>query len=697
MYVLYVYQQNDDHKTLSTTSETPLRSLNVTVIRFQPEKNPGDNPSNIEDNQKHIWRRNKQLNILSVNRFLTLEVLFLETPTESHVKTLEGMGKNDIKFKETERYAEILYTDREEHKKLIVELLQNHLARHLVRKLGDKFTQKFGDLEIETGQHREVSGISASSSKGRCNLTTKIILKFSWSERKNPSSGSYEPFVSLNYDLKTKLTATKSLNGLMQNGLKNTIGMEVRSKGSPDKTGFVVAASGLKWQIIGATQPTEGRELTNLRLSKSLISKLEFTENEWNAFAISHRDLRHDDFIKSGSSFFKLGQPGVIGDNITLNGITESLLDNQRKNSQRREFLKHANVSTPVSCVSIQVENGRRKVLNYCPHCLEPLWRLPDLKREDILKLKKNANEWHAESKKMNELVLSCTWTHFDDLKFSGDGSSSPHIHHLPPTILFNGPVTKNLQIILVVPQETSRNHVEKFKTQFKDVISKSRHSNWTFVETIDYSTKFPDEAGEQIKQDLKQVQNIVGLKIVLVILPPSFQTKYRLNIKNAVSLYNLGAQCVESKNFVNINSYTMENIILQMCAKVGNPHKICCNLSPKGTYHVSIDVCRNGVSTNVGSVVVFGSDGQFLHCSSTFQIGETCNEDFFEKSFIPGLRAAKVCQCDTICVVACTYTCECVCVRVCVCVCVCVFIYVVFVYAYVYVCLTVYDWCDQR
>ena len=171
----------------------------------------------------------------------------------------------------------------------------------------------------------------------------------------------------------------------------------------------------------------------------------------------------------------------------------------------------------------------------------------------------------------------------------------------------------------------------------------------------------------------MKQVQNIVGLKIVLVILPPFFQKKYRLNIKNAVSLYNLGSQCVESETLVNIDSYKMKNIILQMCAKVGNPHKICRNLSPKGTYHVAIDVCRKGVSTNVASVVVFGSDGEFLHCSSTFQIGETCNEDFFEKSFIPGLRAAKVCQCDTICVVACTYTCECVCVRVCVCVCVCV------------------------
>ena len=68
--------------------------------------------------------------------------------------------------------------------------------------------------------------------------------------------------------------------------------------------------NGLKWQNIGLFQPSEGRQLTSPKLAAALQTKLEFTEEEWAMFGISH--LQMDDFIKSGSSFFKPDQPNLL-------------------------------------------------------------------------------------------------------------------------------------------------------------------------------------------------------------------------------------------------------------------------------------------------------------------------------------------------------------------------------------------------
>ena len=53
----------------------------------------------------------------------------------------------------------------------------------------------------------------------------------------------------------------------------------------------------------GPAQPAHGRELTNSQLKASLESKMEFTRQEWEAFEI--KDLRYNDYIKSGASFFQ--------------------------------------------------------------------------------------------------------------------------------------------------------------------------------------------------------------------------------------------------------------------------------------------------------------------------------------------------------------------------------------------------------
>lgn len=61
--------------------------------------------------------------------------------------------------------------------------------------------------------------------------------------------------------------------------------------------------SGLKWQNIGASRPSEGRQLTSPKLAAALQTKLEFTQEEWDTFGIPH--VHEDDFIRAGSSFFK--------------------------------------------------------------------------------------------------------------------------------------------------------------------------------------------------------------------------------------------------------------------------------------------------------------------------------------------------------------------------------------------------------
>ena len=68
--------------------------------------------------------------------------------------------------------------------------------------------------------------------------------------------------------------------------------------------------SGLKWRNIGATKPAQGRELlstTYTQLVAALKSKVEFTGQEWAGFGIT--DLRIDDFIKSGDSYFAPDEP----------------------------------------------------------------------------------------------------------------------------------------------------------------------------------------------------------------------------------------------------------------------------------------------------------------------------------------------------------------------------------------------------
>ena len=68
----------------------------------------------------------------------------------------------------------------------------------------------------------------------------------------------------------------------------------------------------VRWQRIGATRPQHGRLLRNAGLSIALQSGTEFTRKQWDVFdcRLVHNEgmidfLRHDDFICSGSYYFR--------------------------------------------------------------------------------------------------------------------------------------------------------------------------------------------------------------------------------------------------------------------------------------------------------------------------------------------------------------------------------------------------------
>jgi len=78
-------------------------------------------------------------------------------------------------------------------------------------------------------------------------------------------------------------------------------------------------ASGLKWIKVGTTKPCEGKELSNAVLTRVLKTKTEFTKQEFDALNILPtfvENLRMDDFIMSGDSYFKPAAPAEVEDKL---------------------------------------------------------------------------------------------------------------------------------------------------------------------------------------------------------------------------------------------------------------------------------------------------------------------------------------------------------------------------------------------
>ena len=58
----------------------------------------------------------------------------------------------------------------------------------------------------------------------------------------------------------------------------------------------------MRWTAVGAQKPTTGTEIENQALATALQQKEEFTQEEWDAFAIT--GLSHDTYIKVGDTYF---------------------------------------------------------------------------------------------------------------------------------------------------------------------------------------------------------------------------------------------------------------------------------------------------------------------------------------------------------------------------------------------------------
>ena len=67
------------------------------------------------------------------------------------------------------------------------------------------------------------------------------------------------------------------------------------------------AASGLKWEPCGKTPPRDGQQLRNTKLEEMLKTRLEFTQEEWDAFGVDNLCCGH--FVQSKSSYFQPAGP----------------------------------------------------------------------------------------------------------------------------------------------------------------------------------------------------------------------------------------------------------------------------------------------------------------------------------------------------------------------------------------------------
>ena len=88
------------------------------------------------------------------------------------------------------------------------------------------------------------------------------------------------------------------------------------------------APSGLGWKSVGSARPATGKELQNDKLATALSTvkfaewKL-FNQKQWNGFGI--KDLRADNFIKSGASYFKpIGKSAKVQIELAIDKVEDS-------------------------------------------------------------------------------------------------------------------------------------------------------------------------------------------------------------------------------------------------------------------------------------------------------------------------------------------------------------------------------------
>ena len=92
---------------------------------------------------------------------------------------------------------------------------------------------------------------------------------------------------------------------------------------------LLTSTLGLQWKGAGSTKPSDGKELTNDQLASDLQSKTEFTRQEWDAFGI--KDLRIDNLIKSGASYFQPIAGGLLQPGSTMEAKLRTAVEKKCK------------------------------------------------------------------------------------------------------------------------------------------------------------------------------------------------------------------------------------------------------------------------------------------------------------------------------------------------------------------------------
>jgi hypothetical protein len=54
----------------------------------------------------------------------------------------------------------------------------------------------------------------------------------------------------------------------------------------------------LKWQNCGSDEPKNGQKLTNAQLAIALMTKTQFTEQEWSVFCVAEGDFSERSYVK---------------------------------------------------------------------------------------------------------------------------------------------------------------------------------------------------------------------------------------------------------------------------------------------------------------------------------------------------------------------------------------------------------------
>eukprot|EP00966_Prymnesium_polylepis_P259104 5984337-Prymnesium_polylepis.1 len=118
----------------------------------------------------------------------------------------------------------------------------------------------------------------------------RLLVFGLWNELRKVLKAADEQLMGL-----SRLLDTECDDDMMRDGLADIDALLERLVGR--------TASGLEWHNVGDSRPASGSEITNTKLAQALEEQTCFTHDELTALRVG--DLHLDDFIQSGTSYFK--------------------------------------------------------------------------------------------------------------------------------------------------------------------------------------------------------------------------------------------------------------------------------------------------------------------------------------------------------------------------------------------------------